>query len=285
MTYAILGLLAGIVLSLPIAWFAVRRREVRVRRLEQRARGSERLAELGRLTGGLAHEIKNPLSTVGLNIQLLQEDLAEMGDDATPQQVEKIGRVSRRLDSLSRETQRLRDILEDFLQYAGRIRLNRVPTNINHLLGELVDFFEPQAQGSHVNLRPQLTASPEEISIDADLVKQAVLNLLLNACQAMNEARDNNKPSGGNDELIIRTENKKTAGQNEILIHVIDTGPGIEKEKIDSVFAPYFSSKKSGSGLGLPTSRRIIEEHGGTMTVHSEQGRGTDFTITLPNPE
>ncbi len=129
-------------LTVPVAVLAARRFARRVRQLELRARASERLAELGTLTGGLAHEIKNPLSTVGLNIQLLQEDLTDLAA-AAPQALpeDRLGRLNRRFDTLMRETQRLRDILEDFLRFAGRINLESQPTDINSLLDELTDFF------------------------------------------------------------------------------------------------------------------------------------------------
>src|SRR3954466_4512949 len=110
--------------------------------LERRARQAERLAELGTLTGGLAHEIKNPLSTVQLNLQLLREDLIP----ETP----AYSRLVSRLETVQKETSRLREILDDFLRYAGRIEINRKPTEINELLEELVDFFSPQAQLNRV---------------------------------------------------------------------------------------------------------------------------------------
>ena len=279
-----IGLGAGVLLTIPLAAIAARRAERRVRRLEQRTRTAERLAELGTLTGGLAHEIKNPLSTVGLNVQLLQEDLSDLAHDAAPGALpeDRLGRLRRRFETLSRETQRLRDILEDFLRFAGRIKLDPGPTDVNALVDELTDFFQPQALASKVQLRTTLAAAPTTVRADAGLLKQAVLNLLINACQAMSDARDRAHPHGGADELIIRTERKRVLGQDEVLIHVIDTGPGMPPEVVEKVFAPYFSTKPGGSGLGLAVTRRIVEEHRGQLTVHSEPGRGSDFTIALP---
>lgn len=277
----------GLLFSIPLIVSAVRRETRRVRRLERQARAADRLAELGMLTGGLAHEIKNPLSTVGLNVQLLQEDLQAVSEQAPPDSElqEPVGRIKRRLESLARQAQRLREILEDFLRFAGRVKLDRSPHDVHALINELADFFAPQAQSCQVHLRTQLSAKPPTASVDAGLLKQAVLNLLINATQAMSEAREAGLPSGGSDELIIRTERGRSLGQDEIRIHVTDTGPGIEPDKLGKVFHPYYTSKKGGTGLGLPTTRRIIEEHGGTVTVHSELGRGTDFVLTVPvNP-
>ncbi|HEX7009598.1 MAG TPA: ATP-binding protein, partial [Phycisphaeraceae bacterium] len=244
----------------------------------------QRLAELGTLTGGLAHEIKNPLSTIGLNMQLLQEDLAQIAASVPPDSplADSLGRVQRRFGSLQRETQRLREILEDFLRFAGRMRLERQPADLNELVDELADFFEPQARAAGVRLRRQLNASPASIHVDASLLKQALLNLLLNATQAMSEARQKSRPHGGADELILRTERQRSLGQDELLIHVTDTGPGIDNDVLDKLFQPYFSTKRGGSGLGLPTTRRIVEEHGGQIQVHSEVGRGSDFVVRLP---
>ncbi|MEM7624551.1 MAG: ATP-binding protein [Planctomycetota bacterium] len=293
-----LGIAVGVLLAVPAAWWWSRRTARRLLELERRALAAERLGELGTMTGGLAHEIKNPLSTVGLNIQLIQEDLADLEEALPPPPEEdptstlparrgdppreRLARIRKRVDGLHRETARLRDILEDFLRFAGRVELDRAPTDINDLCDELIDFFQPQADEAKVNLRADLHADPAVVSADGPLLKQALLNLLINACQAMTEAREKDLPSGGNSELILRTANAKSAGGEQLAIHVTDTGPGIAADVLDKIFHPYFSNKRGGTGLGLPTTRRLVEEHGGTLTVHSEIGVGSDFTITLP---
>jgi len=280
MALVFLGIAIGVLVGLPITWVWSRRTERRVRELERGARSSERLAEQAKMTGGLAHEIKNPLSTIGLNVQLLQEDLSEIAgqvgeDSETGQQV---GRVQRRLGSLGRETARLRDILEDFLRFAGRLELDRQQIDLNELLDELVVFFEPQATEHHIQIRAQLQAKPATLEADPALIKQAVLNLLINAVHAMADAKSADDPNGGACELIVRTQRNDST----MTIHITDTGPGIEPDVLHKIFQPYFSTKRSGTGLGLPTTRRIIEEHGGELTAHSEVGTGTDFVIELP---
>ena len=237
------------------------------------------------MTGGLAHEIKNPLSTIGLNIQLLQEDLDDMaGGHAPPSTIaeDKLNRIQRRFDSLRREAQRLREILEDFLHFAGRMKLELVPVDMNNLIDELTDFYEPQAKESGVKIRNQFSSDSIIVNGDAKLLKQAVLNLLINATQAMINAKEQNEPHGGSNELMVHTQRQRTIGHDEIHIHVIDTGPGISKEITKKIFQPYFSTKRGGTGLGLPTTRRIIEEHEGSISVHAEPGRGCDFHIVLP---
>ncbi len=280
MIWFLTGVALGVLSCVPLVWIASVRTARRVRALELRARATERLAEQGKLTGGLAHEIKNPLSTVGLNIQLIQEDLGDMarGDVSG----ERIARVQRRTDALWRETQRLREILEDFLRFAGRVRLDVGDTDVNQLVDDLTSFFAPQASAAGVRVRTRFEARPPTIKADAALLKQALLNLLINATQATSQARDGGKSHGGCDELIVSTQRVDDGQRQEVHIHVIDTGPGIPPEHLHEIFAPYFSTKKTGTGLGLPTSRRIVEEHGGRLEVHSEPGRGSDFVIALP---
>ena len=255
------GFFFGTILALAWAagagWYFYRR----LRTLERRAIQAERLAEIGSLTGGLAHEIKNPLSTVQLNLQLLREDL-------TPD-VPAYSRLISRLDTVHRETSRLREILDDFLRYAGRIELDKKPVELNELLEELCDFFLPQAQLQRVQLRLRKHETPLIANVDAKLIKQAVLNLLINGLQAIGDA-------GG--ELIMALS---IQGKNAV-IDVIDTGPGIEPEKVAKIFQAYYTTKKGGTGIGLAMARRIADEHGGRVSVRSEVGKGSDFSITVP---
>jgi signal transduction histidine kinase len=250
------GLLLGWACSIAIGLYAYRR----LITLERRTRAAERLAELGTLTGGLAHEIKNPLSTVQLNLQLLQEDLSP--DDPA------YTRIVNRLSTVRNETSRLRAILDDFLRYAGRMELERKPIELNSLLEEIVDFFAPQAHLQHVQLRLKKSDSPIIAQIDSKLIKQAVLNLMINSLHAMQ--------NGG--ELILSL----TSTPHDAIIDVIDTGGGIPSDAVERIFHVYYSTKKSGTGLGLPMAKRIADEHGGSLTVKSEPGKGTDFTLRLP---
>src|SRR3954469_8926540 len=224
--------------------------------LTERARQAERLAELGTLTGGLAHEIKNPLSTIQLNLQLLREDLP-----TGPESV----RLLNRLATVQKETGRLREILDDFMRYAGKIELDRRPHDVNELLEELADFYAPQAQLQRVQLR--LRKSPEPITADVDerLIKQVILNLMINAVQAMPE-------EGG--EIILSA--KRDPVSDRVVIDVIDTGAGIPADKVGKLFDAYYSTKSGGTGLGLAIARRVIREHGGQISVTSEVGKGSD---------
>ncbi len=273
----LIGLGIGIAIGVPVVWFELKRQTKRARAAERRARNAERLAEIGAMTAGLAHEIKNPLSTIGLNAQLLSEALADVpgldDDDRSS--------MRRRVGVLHREAERLRDTLGDFLRFAGEVRLVRERCDLNQVVDELIDFFAPQAQHHNIRLRSELGRGPMEVDLDADHFKQALLNLLLNAVQAMTEgpgAADQARAR----ELIVRTTEVDTDVGSQWAVHVIDTGPGIPAEVVEKIFTPYFTTTGGGSGLGLPTTKRLIEEHGGTIHVVSQAGQGTDFVVTIP---
>ncbi len=269
------GFGVGVVLCAIAGRIVVKRSLSRALVAERRARTAERLAEIGGMTGGLAHEIKNPLSTIGLNAQLLKEELEEIQGDE-----ERRGRMTRRLDALKREVERLRGILQDFLEYAGELRLDLKRISISALVDELGDFFAPQADKAGVRMRVDLAQDELLAEVDGPRLKQAVLNLMLNAVQAMGGL---DVAGSRSKELILRTSRQVEAdGRVMAVIHVIDTGPGIPSEARAKIFQPYFTTKAGGTGLGLPTSQRIVEAHHGRMDVVSEAGRGTDFQIRVP---
>ena len=218
-------------------------------------------AEMAQLAGGLAHEIKNPLSTINMNLRLLAEDIERHPDD-------EHRRWLRRLVNVQEEADRLKATLNDFQRLAGKVEIAAERVDLRTVVEELVAFFAPQTETQHIVLRPDLPADPVVCSLDTRLIKQALLNLLLNAVQAM--------LNGG--ELIVRVS---TQG-DQALLEVIDTGPGLAPEDLAKVFDVYYSTKASGSGLGLPTTRRIVREHGGQISVESEPGKGTRFVLTFP---
>jgi signal transduction histidine kinase len=275
-TGVLIGFAAAVVVGLPVVWLELKRQTRRARAAERRARDAQRLADIGGMTGGLAHEIKNPLSTIGLNAQLLAESIAELRlDDADK------GRLIRRIDALRREAERLRDILTDFLRFAGSVKLDLRRADVNAVVEEIVDFYLPQAQHHGIRLRAELAPGPMHAMLDPAHLKQAVLNLLINATQAMESTPAADHPAAAR-EIILRTAPGRTELGPAWELHVIDTGPGISAENLARIFTPYFTTKAAGSGIGLPTAKRLIDEHGGRIEVHSEPGRGTDFTIFLP---
>jgi signal transduction histidine kinase len=223
------------------------------------------LAFLGAVAGGLVHEIRNPLSTLSLNLQLMEE---EWGDAAAsdPRAERTLGRVK----TLRREVSRLEDILDDFLRYAGMRRLDLADSDLNRVIEETVTFFAPEATRAGVDLGFYPDLRLPLVRLDERLVKQALMNLLLNAVQAMD-----GRPGS---QLFVRTRLDGDAAR----VDVIDNGPGIPESMRERVWEVYFSSKAGGTGLGLPTARRVAEEHGGTLEFRTEPGKGTDFALRLP---
>lgn len=223
----------------------------------------DRLAFLGSLAGGLAHEIKNPLSTMTITLGLLREDFE---DAESP----KDRRVLRKVQLLESEVTRLEKILHDFLQFAGGHAVKPELVGIESLVGDLLDFFEPSCVEASVRLRRHFDDGLPRVLVDRELIKQALLNLFTNARQSM--------PGGG--DLIVHV----SCPGSRVRIDVIDTGVGITPEALERVFEVYFSTKAGGTGLGLPTVRRILLEHGGDVEVSSELGKGTCVTVLLPVP-
>ncbi len=233
---------------------------------------AEQLVELSTLTGGLAHEIRNPLSTLRVNLQLLDEDwrqIEQPSEGRSSDSCDVARRSRRRIATLLREADHLERILQDFLQYVGRRELEATPTDLGGLLDDLVEFYQPQAESGRIELRLSHAPQPMVCRIDARLMKQAILNLLINAQEAM--------PQDG--QILIQV---RPHGERSARIDVIDTGPGVPADRLEKIFDAYYSTKKGGSGLGLATARRIIRQHGGELHVHSCPPHGTCFSILLP---
>jgi signal transduction histidine kinase len=223
----------------------------------------DQYTEIARLAGSLAHEIKNPLSTIRLNMELLAEDL---GEAQTPAQ----RRALKRVETVKRECQRLQSLLDDFLSYAKVRRLHLQASDLNHQIADVLDFFAPEADAAGVEIVRYLDPELPRVLLDREAFRQALLNLILNAKQAM--------PDGG--QLIVRT----VAENDSVAVFLIDNGMGMDQHTASKMFEAFFSTKPSGSGLGLPTTQKIIAAHGGRITVQSELGRGTQITIELPLP-
>lgn len=235
---------------------STKEREERLTRIR-----TERLAQLGTLLAGFAHEVRNPLSTIGLNLQLVQEEFKEADSPRDK-------RIQKRLSTVQGEVLRLQKILEEFLGFARAPEPKLVPLDVNRKLQEVVDFHVPEMRENGIALRFFPGADTGLVAVDWDHMRAAIVNLLRNAREATQ--------SGG--EILVSTVRD---GQN-VAIRVTDTGAGIPPELRDRVFEPYFSTKKAGTGLGLAMVRRVVAEHGGTLTLQSDVGKGTQFTLCLP---
>ena len=212
---------------------------------------------LGRLLGVIAHEIKNPLSTIKVNLRLVDEEL-EAGTSGDIDQ--RLARARRKLSVIDKEASRLEQILDGFLRYADRTQPRLLAADLNPVIDDIIDFYMPQATVHSVTLRKSLHKEPLVCKIDAAMLKQAVLNLLINAQQAIS----------GEGEVMVRTAGDGQYAQ----IQISDTGRGIPAQRLEHLFEPYQSSRPDGTGLGLATVKKIIDAHNGTIAVVSEPGRG-----------
>jgi signal transduction histidine kinase len=233
-------------------------------------------AELAELSGGFIHEIKNHLSTLGLNLELLAED---MQNAESPRE----RRALTRIQKLQAQLQHLVGVANDFLRFARIKDLKLEPSSLGHIVEEIVDFFAPTAQAAKIQIKSYLPADLPPVNLDRELFKQALLNLMLNAEQAM--------PEGGEitiqaalEEVTTETThlNEDVEDRSAVVLHFIDTGQGMSEQVLARIFEPFFSTKKSGSGLGLPTTRRIIEAHHGSIAIESAAGRGSKVAIRIP---
>lgn len=227
----------------------------------ERQRLLAQYAEIASLAGGLAHEIKNPLSTISMNLELLAEDL-------DPAETPRERRMLSKIETIQRSCRNLQNILDDFLQFARAGEINLEPEDLNQVVSEFIEDFRPTAAGQKVEISPHLATDLQPVKLDRILFRQVLLNLALNAQQAM--------PQGGLLEL------QTSATSNQVQLDLIDNGCGMDERTMSKMFQVFFSTKHHGSGLGLPTVRKIIEAHGGRITCQSALGKGTRFTITLP---
>jgi PAS domain S-box-containing protein len=218
---------------------------------------SERLAALGRVSAGVAHEVKNPLNSMRLWIENLKEAVPQ--DQAVARQGLKI------LDS---EIDRLDRVVRTFLDFNRPVELKLEETSLDELLHEVVAIAQPQVAQSHSQVSLECAAELPTVRVDRALLKQALLNLVLNACEAM--------PEGGPLHIAMHAVGDK------VQVSIRDTGRGIPPEARGKIFQLYFTTRPGGSGIGLATTFRIVQMHGGSIDFVSEVGRGTTFTIELP---
>lgn len=217
--------------------------------------------EIARLAGSLAHEIRNPLSVMRMNLDLLAEDFQDP-------QTQRDRRVLAKIDRVRKESHRLESLLEDFLRFVRVREPDRTPADLNEIVDDMSIFCLDKAGHAGVVIRTHLADDLPPVPLNAEMFKQALLNLILNALHFT--------PAGG--ELILATRREG----DWAVVEVTDTGAGIPEADQPRVFDAFFSTRPGGSGLGLPTTRRVVEAHGGTITLHSAPGKGSRFTIRLP---
>ena len=219
-------------------------------------------AEIAQLAGGLAHEIRNPLSTIRLNVELIAEELQRSEEPRDRRLLKKVDRVHG-------ECRRLEGVLGAFLQFAKAGRVDAEPADLSELVREYVGFFDAEAAGAGVEVRTHLAAGLPSVEVDPALMRQVFGNLARNAVEAM--------PEGGVLEVGVRGDG------DGVVLEVIDTGRGMTAGQQARMFEAFYShGTKNGSGLGLATVRKIVEAHDGTIECDSEPGKGTRFRVRLP---
>ena len=201
-------------------------------------------------------------------MELLAEDF-ENNDPQSPTK-QRDRRAKAKIELVREECDRLQKLLGDFLDFARQESLTLEPGNLNVEIDQLLDFFTPRANEAQVEIVRYLDPELPMVRLDRETFRSALLNLLINAVQAMD-------PGG---QLVVRT---RPSGLG-VAIELIDTGQGMSEETLAKVFRAFYTTKQGGSGLGLPTSRKIVEAHGGTIDIESAPGRGTKVTIWLPAP-
>ncbi len=234
----------------------------RNRELEEQLQRAERSAVVGRLASGIAHEIRNPLNFMNLSIDHLQAACA-------PEDARKRNEFSHILTTIKEEISRLNRLVSDFLSYGRPARLKPRELDARTLIEEVNDLVKAQAEQQGVKVSVATDGDGDtKFQADYEQIKTCFSNLMINAVQAM--------PEGGALNVTLHPN------KSNLHIEFADTGLGIAPENLAQIFEPYYSTKDTGIGLGLPLTKKIIEEHGGQITVESEPGKGTVFTITLP---
>ena len=240
----------------------------RTQRAEDARVEAERRAELGEVAAGLAHEIRNPLNAMSLNLELLEEQLdrASKGSVASASAAADLALAARQ------ETGRLAKLLTDFLAYARPSPISAVPSDLNEPAAEAVSFLSPEAVKRGIALDFTPHAGGAAARLDAARVKQVVLNLIGNALDAVEDEKAQAR------EVHVRVDEEGAFWR----LTVTDLGPGVPDEKKEELFRLFESTKPAGTGLGLPIAHRIVRAHGGTLTLHSEKGQPTRAVATFP---
>ena len=231
------------------------------RRTAQQTIESERLNALRLLAAGVAHEIGNPLNSLHIHLQLMQRTVQKL-QDGEKAELEQSIEVARS------EVNRLDSIVTQFLKAIRPSRPQLRPESVNSIVEESVRFFAPELQDREIVVEQELRSDLPLLQLDRDQMKQAFYNVIKNSVEAIHRRGT----------LRIRTDLADT----HVIVRFVDTGGGMSAENLSHVFEPYFTTKPSGSGLGLLIVRRIVREHGGELSIESNQGKGLALTIRLP---
>lgn len=231
------------------------------RKLTEEKIESERITALTMLAAGVAHELGNPLNSLTIHLQLMQRSLKKMGKGAD--------KVTKHADVALGEIKRLDFIITQFLAAIRPTQPQLQHVQVNDIIEESARFLKPEMEQNKVKLKLELRADVPLMPLDADQMKQAFYNLIRNACQAMSD-------TGG--KLTVNT----AFNDFEVIVSFQDTGKGMSREHMGNLFQPFFTTRKTGTGLGLLIVRRIVREHGGEIDIESREGEGSKITVILP---
>jgi len=241
----------------------VRAKTEEITRIKEEAK-LDRLTLIGEMAAKVAHEIRNPISSINLNLELLEDELEGFKGKVQTEEAEELVRSIREvLDGLSR-------FVQDYLQFARLPSMEFKPHDINFILENLLSFLSTEIHDRRVELITDFDEDIPPMMLDEDQLNRALMNVLKNSIEAM--------PDGGR--LIVSTKLKGDMA----VINISDSGAGIDRSEWDKIFLPFYSTKENGTGLGLPLADQIIREHGGSISLTSAPGKGTTFTISLPVP-
>ena len=229
--------------------------------LEQKFYESQKLAAVGQLSAGIAHEVRNPLSSIKMSLQILEKRLNPTGND------------QKRFKIAQKEVEHLEKLVSDILIFARPVEPDRKPVNINVLVEHSLHMAEKEIMDKGIKIETRLSEGLPEAFIDQAMIDQVLLNIYLNAIDAMER--------GGR--LFLSTSRPK--GNGSVSVTIEDNGCGIAPEDIAHIFNPFFTKKKYGTGLDLTQVKKIIDQHNGTIEISSQQGNGTRVVVNLPTVE
>lgn len=231
---------------------------------DRRLRHAERLAAVGRMASHIAHEVRNPLSSVGLNAEMIADEAAELGQEGPREEILGLSR------KVVEEVDRLTAITQQYLQLGRLPSPEPVAARMGELVASVVEFMRPEMEDTDVTLTLRDDTDDPELMVDPDQMRQVLINLVRNASQAL-------EPDGQRSVEVRLVD----AGQ-DVKLSVVDTGHGMESGETERIFEPFYSTREGGTGLGLALVRHVVDGHGGQIHCFSEPGRGTTFVITLP---